>query len=51
MWRYLHESGYVKGLQKWRERLPETFGVGPKSVLLAALRAAHTDLLESAALT
>jgi len=50
MWRYLHESGYMRGLQKWRDGLPETFCVGPKSVLLAALRAAHTDLLESVAL-
>lgn len=44
------DESFTSGMNRWRETLPDTFGVGPKSVLLAALYAATYDMQESALL-
>lgn len=44
------DESFTSGMNHWRETLLDSFGVGPKSVLLAALYAATYDMQESALL-
>lgn len=50
IWRYRHDAEHIVEWNKWRKRSRLKTGIGPKSLLLAALEAARDDLLATAAL-
>ncbi len=49
-WRYRHDGGHTADLAQWREANKASFTTGPKSLLLAAMDAAHQEMLATIAL-
>lgn len=50
IWRHKHDAEHIAEWNKWRKKSKLKTGIGPKSLLLAALDAARDDLLATAAL-
>lgn len=50
VWRWKHDEGHARDLQRWRAKLPKCDVPGAKSVLLTALQAAMDDFLDTTAL-
>ena len=50
IWRHKHDAEHIAEWNKWRKKNKLKIGIGPKSLLLAALEAARDDLLATTAL-
>ncbi|MEK9165142.1 MAG: DinB family protein, partial [Chloroflexota bacterium] len=50
IWRHKHDAEHIVEWNKWRKKNKLKIGIGPKSLLLAALEAARDDLLATTAL-